>query len=124
MTTPAMWHEDFLKTVPGLPMYGWNYWAKYIYGDIAHWVAPELSDLNTTTFVGTGAFQQLEYLGYSFPQKNPRERQLAGMKALRELQGKANAKLERGELGDNMDPLSTYDTQVQCCLCKRRRKSE
>ena len=40
------------------------------------------------------------------------------MAALREL------KLERGELGDNMDPLSTYDTQVQCCLCKRRRKSE
>ena len=27
MTTPAMWLEDFLKTVPGIPMYGWNYWA-------------------------------------------------------------------------------------------------
>ena len=103
-------------------MYGWGYWAKYIWGDIGYWVAPELCDFNTTTFVGTGAFQQLKYLGYSFPQKNPRERQLAGMKALRELQGKANAKRARGELGDDMDNLTTYDIQVQCCLCKRSRK--
>ena len=102
-------------------MYGWNYWAKYIYGDIGHWVAPELCDLNTTTFVGTGAFQQLEYLGYSFPQ-NPKERQYAGIRALRELQDKANAKLAAGELGNDMDPLTTYDIQVQCCLCKRSRK--
>ena len=36
------------------------------------------------------------------------------MKALRELQGKANAKLERGKLDGDMEPLTTYDTQVQC----------
>ena len=55
--------------------------------------------MNTTTFVGRGAFQQLEYLGYRFS-KNRWKRQHDGMAALRELQGKANAKLERGELGD------------------------
>ena len=44
------------------------------------------------------------------------------MKALRELQGKANAKRARGELGDDMNNLTTYDIQVQCCLCKRSRK--
>ncbi len=119
MTTPAMWLEDFLKTVPGIPMYGWGYWAKYIYGGIGHWVAPQVCDLSCTSFVGRGAFQQLEYLGDRFS-GNRWERQHAGMTALCELQGKANAKLERGELGDDMEPLTTYDTQVQCCLCKRR----
>ena len=60
MTTAKIWHQEFFEIFPQLPLHGFGYWPKFVYGDIGMWVAPELDLLRDFTFVGVGPFKQLE----------------------------------------------------------------
>ncbi len=127
-TTPESWHAEFLdKIIPRLPHFGYDYWPKFVYGDIAlHIAPPGKTDLNKFTIVGTGCFQLMEGWGIKFPgQKDPIARQQAGLEALRELQNALQAARGRGHAGLQLahawglEECTVYDVQVQCCECKR-----
>ena len=124
MTTAEIWYQDFVKIFPALPLHGFGYWPKFVFGDIGIWVAPQLDLLRDFTFVGVGPFAQLEKWEYFFPQgEGELTRQKAGLNAIRRIQGCINDFLAKGSYGldpGKISPLTTYDVQVALCQYKKR----
>ena len=121
-TTPAIWHQRFLKEImKEIPCFG-PYWCKYIYGDIGHHIAPEIVDLYNYSMVGNGSEDHLRMMGIKF-----KDAQREGLEILRELKDVVNKVLESGLHNGlqrareemRLRPLNTYDAQVQSCECKK-----
>jgi len=129
-TTPDSWHRAFVEEiVPRLPCFGFDYWPKFIYGDIGHHVAPTKVDLQRYSIVGVGCRKLVQTWGITLP-KGGRAAQGPGLEAVRELQrcvatvfdsGKHEG-IEAARREADLRPLSAYDVQVQCCECKRGHK--
>ena len=128
--TAVSWHRAFVEEiVPALPCFGFNYWPKFIYGDIGLHVAPDKVDLERYTFVGKGPRTLFQMWGIDLP-KDGKRAQEPGLQVVRELQQIVNAVIDSGmhagieaarkEAG--LRPLSAYDVQVQGCECKRGHK--
>ena len=65
-TTPALWHDAFLKTVvPRMPLFGLGYWAKFVFGDIG--LLSSRASLEEYTIVGVGCLALLFSWGLRFP---------------------------------------------------------
>ncbi len=129
-TTPDSWHSAFVhEIVPRLPCFGFDYWPKFIYGDIGHHVAPSKVDLQRYTIVGIGCRKLLESWGISLP-KTGRAAQARGLEAVGELQqcvaavfdSQQHKGIETARREAGLRPLTAYDVQVQCCECKRGRQ--
>ena len=41
LTTPHLWYEDFMRIFPRLPLHGYGYWPKFLWGDIGMHLAPK-----------------------------------------------------------------------------------
>ena len=65
-TTPALWHDAFLKTVvPRMPHFGLGYWSKFVFGDIG--LLSSKANLEEYTIVGVGCLALLSSWGLRFP---------------------------------------------------------
>ena len=125
-TSPQTWHDAFLEEIfARVRGYG-NYWAKFLYGDIAVHLAGAKADLTQYTIVGPGCFAMLEAWGIRFT--GPRmARQRQGLAAVNELRvavqaiflSAAHLGIERAREEADLRELSAYDVQVQCCEHKR-----
>ena len=122
LTTPHLWYEDFMRIFPRIPLHGYGYWPKFLWGDIGMHLAPkEWNLLQDYTWVGPGPLTQLTEWGWQFP-KQPLARQRAGMEAVREVTTTINEWLAAGApgLGEaDLEPLTAYDTQVALCQFKK-----
>lgn len=121
-TTPAIWHQRFLKEIiKELPCFG-PYWSKYPFGDIGQQIAPEVVDLENYTMIGNGCEDWLRIMGLQF-----RDAQREGLEIVRELKEVVNKVLESGLHSGlqrareemRLRPLTAYDVQVQSCGCKK-----
>ena len=121
------WHQAFLdRVVPSLPCFGYDYWPKFIYGDIGNHITDGKADLMRYTLVGIGCRTLLHQWGLSLP-RSGRKAQAAGLEAICELQKCVAAVIESHKhvgieiacQDAGLRPLTAYDVQVQCCECKR-----
>ena len=126
-TTPAIWHQRFLREImKAIPSFG-PYWCKYIYGDIGQHIAPAIVDLENYTMVGNGSEDYLRMMGLKF-----RDAQQEGLEIVRELRDVVNKVVEsglhnglqKGREEMRLRPLTAYDLQVQCCECKKGLKKQ
>jgi hypothetical protein len=98
--------------------------SKFIFGDIGKHVSAAKVDLNDYTVVGVGCLDLLRSWGLRFSQ-DPLEQQHEGLAAVRELQSIINGLmdvhpgLQIACRCANLNVLTSYDIQVQCCECKR-----
>ena len=124
-TTPALWHDAFLKTVvPRMPLFGLGYWAKFVFGDIG--LLSSRASLEEYTIVGVGCLALLSSWGLRFP-RGVLARQKAGLEAVRELKEVVDEVLrtarhpglQMARAEARLQSLSCYDVQVQCCETKR-----
>ena len=112
-----------------MSLHGFDDWAKFVYGDIGMWVAPELNLLRDFTFAGAGPFKQLERYGYNIPPRGSLDQEMkrskVGLEAIRHTQYPINDSLANGKHGlDSCDisPLTAYVVQASLCNYKKRRR--
>ena len=126
-TTSTTWHDAFLKeVVPRLPCWGYDYWPKFLYGDIGHHIAKDNIDLDSCTMVGIGCRSLLKKWGIHLP-KTGFASQRQGLEAVREIRrivaavvaSGLHAGIEAARREAGLVILTSYDVQVQSCECKR-----
>jgi hypothetical protein len=123
-TTPALWHDAFLREILGCAKCFGVYWAKFLCGDIGH-MADGQADLTCYTMIGPGCFRLLEKWGLLFS-GNAVERQRQGLQAVNELRvcvaavfrAGSHRGVERAREG-GLKVLTAHDIQCQTCEHKR-----
>ena len=121
-TTPAIWHQGFLKEIIKELPCSEPYGSKYPFGDIGQHIAPEIVDLENYTMVGNGCEDWLRMMGL-----NCKDAQQEGLEIVRELRDVVNKVLESGLHNGlqrareemRLRPLTASDVQVQSCECKK-----